>query len=150
MTREEFQEVIDFAIKREEGAAELYKHAISMAASQDAKSMFSELLEEEKKHKALLEKLGPESVAETIPPVTGNLQISEYLVPMKFEPNMSYQDILILAMKREEQSVRLYTDMGEKVEDAQLKNLFRQLAGEEAKHKNKLETEYDENVLREN
>jgi rubrerythrin len=69
---------------------------------------------------------------------------------MKFEANMSYQDILILAMKREEQSMRLYTDMGEKVEDAQLKSLFRKLAGEEAKHKNKLETEYDENVLREN
>jgi rubrerythrin len=63
---------------------------------------------------------------------------------------MKYQDILILAMKREEQATRLYADMSKKVDDPQLQNLLLTLAREEAKHKNKLETEYDENVLREN
>lgn len=150
MTKEEFQEVIDFAIKREEGAAELYRHAATLASSQDAREMFARFVNEEQRHKRLLEELEQGDVqAKSITPVQ-NLKISDYLVPMKFTPDMSYQDILILAMKREEQSHRLYTDMSSRVHDRQLKSLFEMLAGEEAKHKLKLETEYDESILREN
>ncbi|MCK5733915.1 MAG: rubrerythrin, partial [Candidatus Latescibacteria bacterium] len=67
-----------------------------------------------------------------------------------FSPDMSYQDALILAMKREEEAHQLYSDMGAWTNDPELEKMFAMLAQEEAKHKLRLETEYDEYVLAEN
>ena len=53
-------------------------------------------------------------------------------------------------MKREEKAQQLYSDMGTRTGDPEIKKLFAMLAQEEAKHKLRLETEYDEYVLVEN
>ena len=49
-----------------------------------------------------------------------------------------------MAMKREEISLRLYTELSVRFADEQIGNLFRKLASEEAKHKLWFETLYDE------
>ena len=52
-------------------------------------------------------------------------------------------------MKREESAVNLYKDMASKVADPKINKLLQFMSQEEAKHKLRLETEYDKNVLKE-
>jgi rubrerythrin len=78
------------------------------------------------------------------------LKIAEYLVDIPFKPDMPIADIIHLALKREEKSHNLYTDLAARADDAELKRTFEILATEELKHKNKFETMYDEQVLSEN
>ena len=140
-----FDEVIDFAIEREAGAIAFYEGASKVAKRSEAKAMFEELAAEERKHRKLLEGINKKAVSKYTIKNIPDLKISDYLVDMEFSPDMHYNEILILAMKREQKSIQLYKDLG-KNDDPEAK-LFQTLAQEEAKHKLKLETEYDEYVL---
>jgi len=77
-----------------------------------------------------------------------NLKISDYTVDAELIPHISYAEILRIAMKREERSVKLYTDLNEKNENESLKNLFTFLIQEESKHKYAIEKLYDDEVLK--
>lgn len=79
-----------------------------------------------------------------------DLKVADYVVRPIVSENMSYQDALILAMKREKAAYRLYMKLASKTHDAKLKELFIGLAQEEAKHKMAFEIEYDDVILREN
>ena len=79
-----------------------------------------------------------------------DLKISDYLVEVEVNDNISYQDALIIAMKRERAAYELYSDMAAKVPDSHLKEVLEGLAKEEAKHKLFFEAEYDERVLMDN
>jgi rubrerythrin len=57
---------------------------------------------------------------------------------------MHYTEILRLAMKREEKSLQLYNELASKADKSDFVNLFKILSQEEAKHKNILETIYDD------
>ncbi|MFH1999426.1 MAG: ferritin family protein, partial [Planctomycetota bacterium] len=74
----------------------------------------------------------------------------DYLV--KEEPNseMDYQSALIVAMKKEKSAFRLYNDLATQTQDAGIKSALLALAQEEAKHKLRIELEYDNQVYREN
>ncbi|MGQ9852148.1 MAG: ferritin family protein [Candidatus Oleimicrobiaceae bacterium] len=150
MTKEQFQKVIAFAVEKEEDAAGLYDTAAKVAVTPLVKKTFAEFAAEEHKHKRMLLELNPEEIAGSAVAPVADLKISNYLVDVEFRPDMSYQDMLILAMKREEQSVRLYTDLRQQSGDAGLQNLFGLLVEEEKRHKLRLETIYDDEILREN
>jgi rubrerythrin len=114
------------------------------------KKMLLEFAEEEHRHKERLlavktgeRKLTPEK--EIL-----DLKISDYLVEVEASDNISYQDALIVAMKRERAAFKLYSDMAEKVTDTNVKQVFVGLAKEESNHKLFFETEYEERVLRHN
>ena len=64
--------------------------------------------------------------------------------------DISYQDALILAAKKEKAAFRLYTKLSDLAQDTELKQLFAALAQEEAKHKLRFEVEYDDFILEEN
>ena len=70
------------------------------------------------------------------------------MVETALKPNISYAEILRIALKREERSVKLYTDLNEKNEDEALKKLFTFLIQEEGKHKYALEKIYDDEILK--
>ncbi len=144
-----FKSIIAFAIENEKEALELYEKVRDLAQKQSAKVMFDELAAEEVKHREFFEGSTGENVPDL--PLQGvtDLKISDYLVDVSFKPDMGYQDILIMAMKREESAVKLYSDIAAEMTDPKLKKLLEFMAQEEAKHKLRLETEYDENVLAE-
>ena len=48
---------------------------------------------------------------------------------------------------REESAVKMYNDMAAKITDPKLEKVLKFMAQEEAKHKLRLETEYDQNIL---
>jgi rubrerythrin len=87
----------------------------------------------------MLEKLDMEGVAKAKIEKVPDLKISDYMSKIEFKPNLSYTNILRIAMKMEEKSLKLYND---------LKKLFHLLANEEAKHKLRLEKIYDEEILK--
>ena len=144
-----FGKIISFAIEKEKEAAQLYEKMSGLARKPNAKVMFNELRAEEIKHRESLEGMTEQRVPDLPLQEVTDLKISDYLVDVSFKPDMEYQDILIMAMKREESSVKLYNDMATKVKDTELQKLLKFMAQEEAKHKLRLETEYDENILRE-
>jgi rubrerythrin len=76
-----------------------------------------------------------------------DLKISDYLVEEPPSPEMNFQDLLILAAKKEQRAIELYSDLGNKAAEEELKKLFEFLVMQEKSHKLKLEKEYDAHVL---
>jgi rubrerythrin len=145
-----YEDIISFAMQWEEDSANLYKEMIKLTKNPNVKAMFEEFEAEEEGHKAIIDKLSKNKVTDLQLQNITDLKISDYLIDMTFRPDMDYQDILIIAMKREEKAVKMYTDMLAKVKNSEAQKLIQFLIQEESKHKLRLETEYDENVLAEN
>jgi rubrerythrin len=143
-------EVLDYAIDQEQQAADFYASFAERAEKAGMKKMLLEFAEEEIRHKERL--LAVKTGERNLTPGKEvlDLKVSDYLVEVDASGNISYQDALIFAMKRERAAFALYKDMAEKVQDANLKQVFLGLAKEEAKHKLYFETEYEERVLRHN
>ena len=147
---ENINDVLDFAIGEEQAAVEFYLRLADLSKNEDIKKAFHEFAEEEMKHKAkLMEvKLDGASVFGTEKIV--DMQLSDYLVDVKQKPDMSYEEALILAMKKEKAAFKLYTALAERAQQPAMKEMFHHLAMEESKHKVRFEIEYDDYILREN
>lgn len=150
MELKNLKETINFALDKEKEAVEFYNKCSNLTKRTGMKEAFLEIAEEEKKHVRMLENFKPEQIEKIKLKIIPDLKISDYLVDMEFEPDMSYQKLLILAMKREEASVKLYTEFTQQKSDPALIKLFQILAQEELKHKNRLQREYDDFILKDN
>lgn len=144
------EEILDFAISNEQGAVDFYTKLAAKASSEAMKTMFTEFAGEEMGHKAKLLEVKETGIFEKSFENFLDLKISDYVVKVPSGPDMTYNDALVLAMNREKASFRLYTRLAEKSSDSSLRDLFRMLAQEEAKHKLRFEIEYDEYVLKDN
>ena len=143
-------EVLDYAIDQEQQAADFYASLAARAEKAGMKKMLLEFAEEEKRHKERLLAVKTGERKLTPGKEVLDLKVSDYLVEVDAGDNISFQDALIVAMKRERAAFKLYSDMAEKVSDTNLKQVFIGLAKEESKHKLYFETEYEERVLRHN
>ncbi|MBI4525928.1 MAG: ferritin family protein [Deltaproteobacteria bacterium] len=143
-------EILDYAIDQEQQAADFYASFAARAEKAGMKKMLLEFAQEENRHRERL--LGVKTGESRLTPEEEilDLRISDYLVEVDASDNISYQDALIIAMRRERAAFKLYSDMAEKVTDANLKQVFLGLAKEEASHKLFFETEYEERVLMHN
>jgi rubrerythrin len=143
-------EILDYAIDQEQQAADFYAELAGRAEKAGMKDVLMDFAAEEKSHKdrLLAVKAGKHEL--TPEQEVLDLKISDYLVEVGATKNISYQDALIVAMKRERAAFQLYTDMAAKVPESQLKEVLEGLATEEAKHKLFFESEYDERVLQDN
>jgi rubrerythrin len=148
MEEKKLMEIIQFAIQREIESVDFYGKASKMVKHSGTKDLFLDFKKQEEGHKAKLERVLAGKIQlgkiEKIP----NLMISDYLVDGELKPEISYAEILRIAMKREERSVRLYTDLNQKNENENLKNLFTFLIQEESKHKYAIEKIYDDEILK--
>ena len=150
MKFESVDEILDFAISKEEEAAQFYINLADRMAPPNMKEVFEDFAKEEKKHKEkLLLVKGGKKVLLTREKVM-DLKIGDSLVAVGTTIDVSditYQEALIIAMKAEKAAYRLYQDLAKTTKDSELKNLFLSLAQEEAKHKLRFEIEYDDNIL---
>ncbi len=146
MNFKSFEEIINYAIEKEKEAAQFYDDMSRQEPYSGAKKLFEDFVGEEQKHQAMLEDLSSnrEKLAEYKFEWIPDMKRSDYLVNMEYRKDMDYADILRLAMKREEKSLKLYNELVEKAEEEDLVTLFRMLSQEEAKHKLALETLYDD------
>jgi rubrerythrin len=142
-----FEDFIEFAIKREEEAIKAYGDLADIAKTPGLKKFLLDLQEEERNHKKLLQDITEEKVESLEIKEVDDLKISDYLVEEPPSPDMNFQDLLILAAKKEQKAVDLYSDLERKVSKKELKKLFEFLIQQEKSHKLKLEEEYEKHVL---
>jgi len=143
-------DILDFAINAEQEAVDFYNQLSEVAKAKDMKATFTEFAQEEIGHKTRLTKIKQEGIFQLEKQEIADLKIADYIVSAKASPDMSYQDALVLAMKKEKAAFKLYLELSNRAKNAQMKDLFLSLAQEESKHKLRFEIEYDEFVLREN
>ena len=143
-------EILDYAIDQEQQAADFYEDVAQRDETAGMKKLLLDFSEEEKRHKKILQDVKTGDHELTPEQEILVLKISDYLVEVEASDNISYQDALIIAMKKERAAYELYSDMAAKVPESHLKEVLDGLAKEEAKHKLFFEAEYDERVLTDN
>ena len=150
MTVEKFNEIIDFAIAREEEAVIFYSDLQGKAKFSAQKDLFKEFEDMERGHITILENIRNKGFENLEQKKVKDLKISEYIVEMEPAEDMDYQDIIILAMKKEEAARNLYLDMAGNMVGTDAELLFKRLASEEAQHKLQFEKLYDDEILKDN
>lgn len=144
------EEILDFAIDREQQAVEFYTRLSTIAPGKQLQELMKAYAREEQRHKDKLLTVKADGSLDNTHKRPLDLKIADYIVDVDETPEMTYQDALIIAMKREQKAFLMYTDMAEKVDDAKLKSLFESLAREEAAHKHYFESEYDDKIFTDN
>ncbi len=139
-------EILDFAITNEIRAAEFYENLSGQAKKKSMKETFDKFSKEERGHEARLKKIKSEGVFDAKKEDVLDMKMSDYLVKSNTKGKMTYQDALILAMKREKAAYKLYIRLSEVATTKELKIIFKKLAGEEANHKMNFEVEYDDYI----
>jgi rubrerythrin len=139
-------EILEYAIEKEKEAVEFYTEISENESLQGVKKTFEDFANEEKKHVKMLENMesNKEKIAEYQFEWIPDMKRSDYMVDITYEKGMHYTEILRLAMKREEKSLQLYNELASKADKSEFINMFKILSQEEAKHKNILETIYDD------
>jgi rubrerythrin len=143
-------EILVFAIEQEQKAVDFYTSLAKEATSEEMKKVFLEFAGEEIRHKQRLTRIREEGVFTMPRQQVADLKISDYIIDVKPTGKLSYEEALVLAMKREKSAFRLYSNLAERAPNDELKSVFEALAMEESRHKLRFELEYDEYVLREN
>lgn len=142
--------IIEFALFREKDAVQFYTKCQEKAERPEIKTVLKEMAEEEKHHVVLLENFDVTSLTQDALESVNDPQMESYIIEKPYHPNMSYQELLQLAIHREADSHKLYTLLSEKSGNSAAEKLFQRLASEELKHKERLEAEYDSEVFQEN
>jgi len=139
---ESIDDVLDFAISREIEAQAFYLKLADIVETPEMAKVFSDLASEELEHKAKLQavKAGQITIDEE---KVGNLGITDHVKSVEPYSKMSYVDMLVVGMKKEEISRKLYSDLAELTQMQELKDIFLKLAQEESEHKLRFEIEYD-------
>jgi desulfoferrodoxin-like iron-binding protein len=143
-------EVLDFAIEKEEEARQFYLDWSEKLENKALREQFVIFASEENKHKERLQRVKGGSTFKPSAKQVTDLKIVDYLVDIAATPGMDYQEALIMAMRREKSSFKFYNDLAAMAEDEGLRQTFLALAQEEARHKLRLETEYEKEIYSEN
>lgn len=142
------EEILRFAIRKEADAATAYRIAADRARP-GVKKFFEELAEEEEQHKKKLETFDLKKINRMKLKEPKGLGISERIEDIPFGPELTYENLLRVAIKNEERSQKLYEATAKLVTDATMKKLLMVLAQEESTHKERLEKIYDREILKE-
>ncbi len=144
------KELIIKAAEEEENSYKFYMDAIDLTEDTAAKLWLKELAEDETKHKEMLQNFDTSKITKFEPGETQDLHITEFLIDKDVTDIKDFQDVLIVAMKKEQKAYNFYVSMVQSSDNEDMKNLCKILAQEELKHKHKIELYYDDIVFREN
>ena len=138
------EEILEFAIFRENEAYNFFMALASKVEDPNIKKMLEDLAAEELEHKEKLEL----EIMKTGRTVSTELQParppSDYiLMDDQVQLDLDCKDVLLLGMEKEEATFRIFVNMIPTVKDEQSRELLLALAEEEVKHKLRFETEYN-------
>ncbi len=139
-------EILKFAIDREKEAVDFYSSLAKKATRASLKETFERFAMEEGKHVLLISDMAgnKEKIDSYEFKKITDLKISDYMVEKDYEEGMPMPEILKIAMKKEENAVKLYSMLADKTDNKDAKKVFMILVQEEAKHKFALESMYDD------
>jgi rubrerythrin len=150
MKLDSVEKILDYAMEKEEDAAQFYMTLAGKMDKEYMKKVFEGFAKEEKGHKAKIQAIKKGKLMLKAEKKVMDLKIGDHLVEVDLDADIDYQQALILAMKAEKAAYKLYTELASATNDAGLKETLTALANEEAKHKLRFEIEYDDMVLSEN
>jgi len=110
-------EILRFAIRKEADTAAFYRMAADRS-NPGVKKTFEELAKEEDGHKRKLEGFDLKKIDEMELKETKGMGLSEVMEDVPFSSDMSYADLLRMAIKNEEKSQQLYTTTANMVKEA--------------------------------
>jgi rubrerythrin len=136
------RDILDFAISREIEANKFYEQLSYKVEKPEIQNKLSYFAIDEFQHKIRLEAVrdGDEMLCQE---EVGSLNIADYVDDIEPRADMTYIEILALAMNREKTSFKLYSNLAAISKHQETKDVFLLLEQEEAKHKLHLEVEYD-------
>jgi len=144
-------EILDFAINEEQKAVDFYNQLAEKVTRQEMKDIFYQYSLEEIAHKQKLEAVKAGEKFNLRSKKVIDLKISDFILDIDIDKKeFTYQEALIIAMKKEKLAYKLYLELSEYAEDKDTKKLFLMLANEEANHKLRFEIDYDRDILSEN
>ena len=148
MKFDSLEAIVNFAIEKEKEAAAFYADLAKQEAFSGSKDLFMDFAKEEQKHQKLLQDFKTKGFTPAMKAYKlkwiKDIKRSDYVVELEYRKGMAYNEILMLAMKREEKALKLYNDFLKQAETSESQKLFKMLCQEEAKHKLALETMYDD------
>jgi len=146
-----FAEALDFAIGREKAAVAFYDELLSLASFAAQKSTLAEFRAMEEGHVSKLENMKAGGKLKLSAKAAVDLGLAERLALSELPVSgMTYQDILVSAIKKEERSGALYANLAASSPDAEIRDTFSLLAVEEGRHRRYFEELYDSEVARDN
>jgi rubrerythrin len=142
--------VLKRAIVLEEESAAMYTSAAQASKSAPIRQRLEEMAGQEQGHRNKLQQILDGNVrwairrakAEPVP----DLRLSDHLEAKPLDPGADYQDVLLMAARREKTAHDFYQAMAEMVDDTLVKGVFEMLANEELRHKYEVEKTYEEVV----
>lgn len=146
----DFQKILDFAIGREKEAVEFYRQLQALAKFKPQIQILKEFEMMEAGHVRLLSGVKERKVFKEKKYPDVDLKLADFLVEVTPIPEMSYQDILITAIKKEDLSAALYKKLAAEAPEPEAEEIFKTLLIEESNHKSYFEKIYDEEILTDN
>ena len=151
MNFESLNDVLTFAIRREHDSYELYVMFRDMVRDPSSKALLEDLAKQELSHRNLLETA---LKGEKIERIGGkrepqDLHISDYMVTEDVDPDSTPQEVMLFAIKKEQEAYSIYHMLLGNYEGTELEELFSRLAKEELRHKETLQREYEEHFMQE-
>ena len=146
--QQSFEKLISIAVTREEEAYEFYMEASKQAELKSSAKLLEELAQQEVGHKKKLLAALDSEVCSTFTCKNveefEEMDLSKYLLEIPLDASSGPQDILIVAIKREEAANNFYKALSELTTSGTHRTVFETLASEEKIHKERLERMYDE------
>ncbi|HNQ78921.1 MAG TPA: ferritin family protein [Acidobacteriota bacterium] len=141
MNVEDYQKIIETAVAREIESFDFYTGVSEKTSDPALKSLFKELAKEEKGHKGFLETM----LANPVPfrvIESEDYKVSETVQMPSLSVDMKPSDAIALAMKKEEEAMKMYAGLAAVCGDKEQREVFVSLSRMELEHKKKLEDMY--------
>lgn len=137
-------EILEYAISREAESNEFYLNIAKQKKDPAVRKIFNRLANDELVHLARLE-LELMKEGRVVVEVEKTVEIEDFVDILAFETDTSieYREALLVGIQKEKVSFRFYVNLVGLTQDKDCREVFLELAEEEAKHKVLLELEYE-------
>ncbi|NMC28107.1 MAG: ferritin family protein [Syntrophomonadaceae bacterium] len=142
MDIKDFESIMDMAIAAEVEAFEFYNNVATTVADKGMKKIFQDLAKEEAGHKASLQNIKEKELQNFSFTAASDYKVAESMALPKLSMDMKPADAIALAMKKEEEAMKMYTGLALAATEPEKVKLFINLANMESGHKAKMEGFY--------
>ncbi len=140
--------LLEAAIEEEQNAQQLYRRGADMVDDKETKQFLNRLENEEKEHEKMIFNIKETGLYDLDVQITNDSILDEIKQShgndsIAFDKEHSIEDVFEIALKREYQAQRLYTNIRDSVQQEELKKLFQGLADQEADHHRDVEKQFN-------
>lgn len=136
-----FEDVLDFAILQEKAAQQFYTKLSDEVLNPDVLLFYKTLIQEERLHEKKLRELKRYEFALVEPDIAA-LRESGYLDALPISPEVTLEEAVRYAIKKEKSAQMLYRTLGQMCECKELADLFNELAEQEKSHADYFRAKY--------